>query len=191
MKLHYTPKMIKCSCCGEVKPETEFYRQAYTNTPMGQCKQCTNIKRGVVRHKKQHSKFVSKEKIRAMEVTEYALNDWRDAMLHFHGRCCYCGRLEGRAKADRFDREHLIPLSRGGKAVRQNICPACRPCNRGRGNRKLFAWYREQSFWDAGRELAIVQWLGYDAAVREGYDGPDITIDAGASSSAGVTDAAT
>ena len=191
MRLHYTPKTQICSCCGKEKPLCDFYVQSYTGIPMGQCKQCISIKRRVVRGKQKHSKFVSKEKIRAMEDIDYELNDWRDAMLHFEGRCCYCGKPEGRARADKFDREHLVPLSRGGKAVRENIVPACRTCNRGRGNRPLFPWFREQKFWTQERENNIVLWIGYHAAMREGYNGPDITQSTGDKGAAGVLNPAT
>lgn len=90
---------------------------------------------------------------------EYTLDDWRDVMLHFGGECCYCGVKEGRAKASKFDREHLIPISKGGKTVRNNIAGACRKCNRGKGGRDLFEWYREQPFWTVEREDKIVTWM--------------------------------
>ena len=170
-KLSYTPKLYECSCCHKKKPACDFYRQSYTGALSSQCKECTNIKRSVVRHKQRHSKFVSKEKRRGMEEVAYGLDDWRDAMLHFHGECAYCGRPEGRAKADKFDREHFVPLSRGGKTVRSNIGPACRKCNRGRGNKRLFDWFRQQSFWSREREQRIVEWIGEEAARREGWDG--------------------
>ena len=100
IKLHYEVKKQVCSCCGVEKPITEFYPQAYTGLPSNQCKTCTNVKRSVQRNKLKHSKFVSKEKIRdAGHATEYSLEDWKDAMLHFRGECCYCGVKEGRASS--------------------------------------------------------------------------------------------
>ena len=171
IKLHYEVKKQVCSCCGVEKPITEFYKQAYTGLPSNQCITCVNVKRSVQRNKLKHSKFVSKEKIRdAGSAISYELNDWKDAMLFFHGECCYCGVKEGRARAAKFDREHLVPLSRGGHVTRQNIVPACRRCNRGRGNRPLFTWFRAQEFWDASREKKLVEWMGIDAAREEGYD---------------------
>lgn len=172
MKLSYNPPKQVCVCCGEEKPLTEFYRQSYTGEPTAQCKTCINVKRSVVRHKSKHGKFVSKEKIRdAGSAVMYDLKDWRDAMLHFGGGCCYCGVPEGRSKASKFDREHLVPLSRGGHVTRENIVPACRHCNRGRGNRKLFEWFRAQEFWTAVQEMKIVKWMGEEAARKEGWDG--------------------
>lgn len=168
IKLSYTPKTQVCTCCGVEKPLSEFYTQAYTGLPTSQCKTCINVKRSVQRHKDKHGKFVSKEKLRSMEVVDYALDDWRDAMLHFAGCCAYCGKPEGRAKSDKFDREHFVPLSRGGTTQRSNIGPACRKCNRGRGNKPIAHWYREQEFWSKEREEKIVQWIGPEAAKVEG-----------------------
>ena len=66
IRLSYTPKLRECSCCHQLKPVSEFYRQSYTGEPSSQCKTCTNVKRSVVRHKDKHGKFVSKEKRRNM-----------------------------------------------------------------------------------------------------------------------------
>lgn len=158
-KLQYTVAKRVCSCCGEAKNPCEFYTQSVTGLPTNQCKDCIKIKKRVERAKSKHGKFVSKEKCRGMEPVCYSLIDWRDAMIHFGGKCCYCGCSEGRAKADKFDREHLVPVSRGGKTVRNNIVPSCRRCNRGRGNRPLVEWFREQSFWTADRERRIREWI--------------------------------
>ena len=174
IRLNYKPRLYECSCCHQLKPASEFYKQSYTGALNSQCKTCVNVKRSVVRHKDKHGKFVSKEKRRNMEEVDYGLNDWRDAMLHFHGECAYCGRPEGRAKADKFDREHFVPLSRGGRTERSNIGPACRKCNRGRGNKPLFEWFREQPFWSREREQRIVKWIGEEAAKLEGYDKEEI-----------------
>lgn len=159
MKLSYVPKLYSCICCGTAKPESDFYRESYTNARTNQCKECINIKRRVQRGKAKHGKFVSKEKVRAMEEVNYQLTDWRDAMLHFHGSCAFCGKPEGRAKADKLDRDHLIPLSKGGKAVRNNIIPACRKCNRGRGNKDWREWFKEQPFYCEQRAKTVEQWM--------------------------------
>lgn len=158
-RLHYTPKMLECSVCHQIKPETEFYRQSYTGIPLQQCKECVAIKRRVERGKQRLNKFISKEKHRTCgEVPDYSLDDWRAAMLHFRGCCAYCGKPEGRSKKDKFDRDHLIPISRLGKTVRNNVIPACPTCNRSRGNSDWQLWFRKQPFWTKAREDAIIAW---------------------------------
>ena len=160
MKLTYTPKVYVCTCCGEAKPETEYYRQSYTDKRSNECKVCTNVKRSVQRHKAKHGKFVSKEKIRGMvDNIEYTLSDWRDAMLHFGGECPICGIKEGRARKSKFDRDHIVAISQGGKTVRNNVMPCCPKCNRGRGNRSIFEWFKKQPTWTQAREDKIRQWI--------------------------------
>lgn len=159
MTLTFTPKIITCSCCGADKPETEYYRATGTGIPSGQCKECTNIKRHVKRDRAKHGKFVSKEKQRNMEHVEYELAHWCEAMLHFRSACAFCGKKEGRAKADKMDRDHLIPLSKGGKTTKENIIPACRKCNRGRGARDWQVWFRDQPFYCRETELNIEKWI--------------------------------
>jgi hypothetical protein len=42
------------------------------------------------------------------------------------GRCHYC---DGQFKPDELTMDHLVPVSRGGKASRNNVVPACKECN--------------------------------------------------------------
>jgi 5-methylcytosine-specific restriction endonuclease McrA len=47
-------------------------------------------------------------------------------------RCVYCGTGGGRLTLD-----HVVPRSRGGKSVWENVVTACAPCNHRKGNRTL------------------------------------------------------
>lgn len=47
------------------------------------------------------------------------------------GRCHYCGAVFA---PEALTMDHLVPLSRGGKASRNNVVPACKECN----NRKKY-----------------------------------------------------
>ncbi len=42
------------------------------------------------------------------------------------GRCHYCGQ---NFAPDQLTMDHLVPVSRGGKASRNNVVPACKECN--------------------------------------------------------------
>lgn len=54
----------------------------------------------------------------------------RGVFLRDHGVCQYCGR-----KAESID--HVIPRSRGGGHVWENVVAACRPCNAKKRDRML------------------------------------------------------
>ncbi len=45
-------------------------------------------------------------------------------------RCVYCGTASGRLTLD-----HVIPRSRGGGSVWENVVTSCAPCNLRKGNR--------------------------------------------------------
>jgi 5-methylcytosine-specific restriction endonuclease McrA len=47
-------------------------------------------------------------------------------------RCAYCGTTAGRLTLD-----HVLPRSRGGESVWENVVTACAPCNHKKGNRLL------------------------------------------------------
>lgn len=72
-----------------------------------------------------------------------------DAWAH---RCAYCN-----APAESLD--HVMPKARGGLTVRQNLVPACLHCNRTKGHREVFSWWRLQPFWCADAQAALLAWL--------------------------------
>jgi 5-methylcytosine-specific restriction endonuclease McrA len=47
-------------------------------------------------------------------------------------RCVYCGSAGGRLTLD-----HVVPRSRGGDSVWENVVTSCAPCNLHKGNRTL------------------------------------------------------
>ena len=47
-------------------------------------------------------------------------------------RCVYCGTSGGRLTLD-----HVVPRSRGGESVWENVVTACAPCNLRKGDRSL------------------------------------------------------
>ena len=46
------------------------------------------------------------------------------------GRCMYCGTTTGRLTLD-----HVVPRSRGGESVWDNVVTSCAPCNMRKGHR--------------------------------------------------------
>jgi 5-methylcytosine-specific restriction endonuclease McrA len=55
--------------------------------------------------------------------------DWLNILLEHNYRCHYCG-----AKTT-LTMDHVIPLSKGGKHIKENIVPACLPCNLKKGTK--------------------------------------------------------
>jgi 5-methylcytosine-specific restriction endonuclease McrA len=46
-----------------------------------------------------------------------------------HPFCAHCGATED------LTGDHIVPRSKGGRAVRENVQVLCRPCNARKGNR--------------------------------------------------------
>lgn len=55
------------------------------------------------------------------------------------GSCAYCGGTEGS-----FQRDCVLPLSRGGRYTVENVVPACRSCNASKGNEEVTHWLRRK-----------------------------------------------
>ena len=47
-------------------------------------------------------------------------------------KCAYCGTTSGRLTLD-----HIIPRSKGGESIWENVVTACAPCNLRKGDRSL------------------------------------------------------
>ena len=45
------------------------------------------------------------------------------------GLCAHCG---GRFPARELTMDHLVPIIRGGKSIKGNVVPSCKPCNTAR-----------------------------------------------------------
>jgi 5-methylcytosine-specific restriction endonuclease McrA len=61
--------------------------------------------------------------------------EWQSILERFDGRCAYC-----RKPSRRLQREHVIPLSRGGRNDASNVVPACWTCNRRKWSRTPEEW---------------------------------------------------
>jgi 5-methylcytosine-specific restriction protein A len=49
---------------------------------------------------------------------------WRAKLAS--GTCHYCG---GKFAPAELTMDHVVPLARGGRSVKNNLVPACKPCN--------------------------------------------------------------
>jgi hypothetical protein len=84
------------------------------------------------------------------------VRQWRQSLHQLTGqRCIYCGE-----RSESID--HVFPKSRGGLSVTENCVPACLGCNGRKGDADVFAWYRQQRFYDPRRAMAIRAWTDGD-----------------------------
>lgn len=82
--------------------------------------------------------------------------EWIRVLKHFGNKCAYCG-----CEADKLEKEHFVPLSKGGEYSKENILPSCLRCNRNKSDHNFFDWYPETRWYSEAREQKILQYLGY------------------------------
>jgi 5-methylcytosine-specific restriction endonuclease McrA len=147
-----------CNVCGVEKPITDFPKNG--TYPDGSprrrpdCTVCYNIKRKL--DKKKHNKFVNNTMHRTGEIAEYSIEQWREALVFFGGCCAYCGRPQSRRI--KLTKDHIKPVSQGGKTTKGNIIPACTRCNSSKSNQNIDDWYPKQPFYNKARMEAIYKW---------------------------------
>jgi len=62
-------------------------------------------------------------------LADLTLEQWETIKAVFKNKCAYCGK-----RTSRLEKEHVIPLSKGGTLTLRNIVPACRSCNSRKSN---------------------------------------------------------
>ncbi|MBA4348952.1 MAG: HNH endonuclease [Thermodesulfovibrio sp.] len=65
---------------------------------------------------------IKKERVKARELRK---TQWWKRKLS-QGRCYYCN---AKVPPKELSMDHIVPVIRGGKSVKNNIVPACKECN--------------------------------------------------------------
>jgi 5-methylcytosine-specific restriction endonuclease McrA len=63
-----------------------------------------------------------------------SIAEWREILAAYAHRCAYCGKVGAP-----LERDHVLPIARGGKTTKDNIVPSCRSCNARKGRSLLSA----------------------------------------------------
>lgn len=91
------------------------------------------------RHRASEARHRRRIRLREHGVFEFTERDWNRLVARYRGCCAYCGE-----KCGRLQREHVIPVSRGGRHSAGNILPACQSCNSSKKAKLLSEWRLEQ-----------------------------------------------
>ena len=60
-------------------------------------------------------------------VIKFTKDEWESLLMQYAYRCAYCGKIR------KLTQDHIIPLSKGGNHIKNNIVPACNSCNSRKG----------------------------------------------------------
>lgn len=154
------PCMKVCSFCGHTKLISEFPKNGVDKdgNPLyrDDCKVCYNIRRRENRAKKKHTDFIGGQKRRGEETPDFSHQEWKECLIFFQGECAYCGATP--RKGQRLTRDHLEPISSGGRTIQSNIVPACASCNSSKGAEDFREWFMKQPFFSQERLNRIFKW---------------------------------
>jgi len=80
--------------------------------------------------------FIRREKNKARELRRSRW--WQQKIAS--GVCHYC---QGRFKPAELTMDHVVPIARGGRSVKNNLVPACKECNTAKKTSLLQEWSEE------------------------------------------------
>ena len=95
------------------------YKRKWNKTETGKA----NNQRGFVKRQAKLRKIIN----------TLTAEEWLDILKEYKYKCAYCGKEFN--LFDRPTRDHVIPISKEGNNVKENIIPACRSCNSKKNNK--------------------------------------------------------
>lgn len=124
-----------CPSCEQTLPLNDRYFYRNGDKYEKHCKPCSTQRRNQARR--------ADDDDLSGKVWRFIKANWLEAGVV---RCAYCGE-----EAESPERDHVQPLSNGGKTVAENIVPACKSCNRSKGPRLATEWYPDSDAFSPGR----------------------------------------
>jgi len=107
----------------ENKEKISEQHKKYRKTKEGRA----TVQRGHIKRR-----FQMKEIINTLTAEE-----WLDILKQHNFKCAYCGKDLAVAVSATPTRDHVIPISKGGNNIKENIVPSCRSCNSKKYNKIL------------------------------------------------------
>jgi hypothetical protein len=78
-----------------------------------------------------------RKRIKKEDAKTFSIRDWHNILEKYGWKCFYCHK-----DLDNPEKDHMIPITRGGRATTDNIVPACHSCNCRKNDRNVEE-YRE------------------------------------------------
>ncbi|WP_105147062.1 HNH endonuclease [Streptococcus suis] len=94
--------------------------------------------------------------------TTLTKEEWECTLDYFEHSCAYCGMT----RDEHFDlfneqlhHEHIMPVDNAGAYSKNNVVPACRPCNCSKAGRDFSLWYKNFKYYSSTREARILEYM--------------------------------
>lgn len=87
-------------------------------------------------------------------VNNLTEDQWNACLKYFNNSCAYCGD-----NSNFLEKEHFIPLTKGGKLDSTNTIPACKKCNSSKSNKDFIVWFPQQKHFSNKSQDKIINYL--------------------------------
>lgn len=120
------------------RPEQIEYQKQWARTEKGKAARRGRVNRfaktekGYAANKRRHAR---RRSVLDAVIATLTADEWKDIMQRHGYACAYCGRLFSESLPPTQD--HVMPLSRGGNHTKDNVVPACKPCNSSKKDKVL------------------------------------------------------
>lgn len=141
-----------CKICHKLLPATEEYFKRSHNGEYGlsdTCCDCVRINSNIKSKINVHTRRTNMAKVKRM----YNMSDWFEIVDYFSNSCAYCGKEGGIVQ------DHVVPISKLGDHIKQNVVPACPKCNSSKSNHNMEEWYSKQEYFDDDKYNKILEWM--------------------------------
>lgn len=79
---------------------------------------------------------------------------WKNSIKdEWKRKCAYCNSDEN------LTLDHIIPQSKGGRDIKNNLVCACKKCNSAKAHTPWREWYSSQKFFTSERMADIINWM--------------------------------
>lgn len=99
------------------KESTRLKFQRYRKTPKGKANKA----------RADHKRRIT-ERVIISTLTDV---EWADIKTKYKNRCVYCGEKR------KLEIDHIVPISKGGDHIKENVVPCCHSCNAKKGARPV------------------------------------------------------
>jgi len=146
-RIYYKGKTKRCVVCNK-----EF------NSKERHCSKVCSINCALI-YKRKNRKIIKQQRKARKRMLPHTFNNkqWRCCLNYFNNKCCYCGKENSTLHQD-----HLIPISKGGGYIKENIVPACAECNSSKGDKEFNTWYTNKDCYSLDKHLKILIYINKD-----------------------------